>query len=177
MNYFTRIGDRLVFRLINYGILLHAGFCIAAIGMVFAAPLVVSDLLADIKLTNGIMKEGQVVSVPLVNRSEERGDTRTGKFLCYVEPPDSEFMHKDSAIRIATPYLRSSPAGELEALQIYSHPGLTGPSNFYPRIVEVPNEQTWTSVFQTLDEQGATGMSPLLMPSRRCGHHSVRFSR
>ncbi len=150
MNYFTRIGDRLVFRLINYGILLHASFCIAAIGMVVAAPFVISDLLGDIKITNEIMTEPQVISVPLVNRSEERGDAQTGKFLYYVELPNSELRHGDSAIRIATPYLRSTPVGDSESLQIFSHPGLTDSSNLYPRIVEVPSDRTWNSVFQTL---------------------------
>jgi hypothetical protein len=150
MNYFTRIGDRLVFRLINYGILLHGSFCIAAIGMVVAAPFVISDFMGDIKLTNGIMTEAQVVSVPLVNRSEERGDAQTGKFLYYVELPNSELRHEDSSIRIATPYLRTTPVGDLQSLQIFSHPGLADSSRLYPRIVEVPTERTWNSVFHAL---------------------------
>lgn len=150
MNYFTRLGDRLVFRLINYGVLLHAFFCIAAIGMVVASPFVISDFISDIKLTNGLMKEAQVVSVPLVNRSEERGDAQTGRFLYYVELPNSELRHGDSAIRIATPYLRAAPVGDLQSLLIYSHPGLADSSRLSPRIIEVPGEQTWNSVFQAL---------------------------
>jgi hypothetical protein len=152
MNYFTRIGERLVFRLVTYGILLHASFCIAAIGMVVAAPFVIYDLFSDIKLTTGIMSGAQVVSVPLVNRSEERGDARTGKFLCYVELPDSDLRHKGSTIRIATPYLRSSPAGDLETLQIYSHPGLTDSTSFYPRIVEVPATGRGPQFFRRLGD-------------------------
>jgi hypothetical protein len=118
--------------------------------MVLAAPFVILDFMGDIKLTNVIMTEAEVVSVPLVNRSEERGDAQTGKFLCYVELPNSEFRHGDTAIRIATPYLRTTPVGDLQSLQIFSHPGLADSSRLYPRIVEVPGERTWNSVFQAL---------------------------
>lgn len=118
--------------------------------MIVAAPFVISDFMGDIKLANGIMTEGELVSVPLVNRSEERRDAQTGKFLCYVELPNSEFRHEDSAIRIATPYLRTNPVGHLQSLQIFSHPGLTDSSQLLPRIVEVPSERTWNSVFQAL---------------------------
>lgn len=150
MNYFTRIGDRLVFRLINYGILLHASFCIAAISVVFGAPMLIADFIGDIKLANIIFKEAQVVSVPLVNRTQERGDARTGKFLYYVELPRSETSADTFSISIATPYLRSQQVGDLEALQIYSHPLLINTPNVSDRIVEATEERTWSSVFQAL---------------------------
>ncbi len=148
MNYFTRISDRLIFRLINYGILLHASLCIAAIGMVVAAPFVVLDLFHDIQLTNELTSDAEINSVPLVNRSEERGDAQTGKYLCFVELPNSESSYEGGAVRMATPFLRSIPPSELISLQIYSHPALIDPSAFYPKIVEVPVDHSWKSVFQ-----------------------------
>ena len=94
------------------------------------------------------MSEGRVVSVPLVNRSQERGDSQTGKYLCYVELPDSDSMNDQSAVRMATPYLRASPPSGLASLQIYSHAALTTPSALYPRIIEVPDDRSWDSVFR-----------------------------
>lgn len=150
MNYFTRIGDRLVIRLINSGILLHASICITAIGMTIAAPFVIQDFVQDVKLTNKIVKQPEVISVPLVNRSEWRGDAQTGKYLCYVELPNWDIGHINSAIRIATPYLRAHPPSGLDSLEIYSHHELIHPSGMLPRIIEVPVDRSWNSVFQAL---------------------------
>ena len=162
MNYLTRIGNRLVFRLISAGILLHASFCIAAIGMVIAAPFVVQDFFQDIKLTTEMVTQPQVISVPLVNRSEWRGDAQTGKYLCYVELPNWDIEHYDSAIQIATPYLRANPPSGLESLQIYSHRELIHRSSMLPRIIEVPAERSWNSVFEALRGRSFTSTILLL---------------
>jgi hypothetical protein len=130
--------------------------------MVILAPFVVSDLLRDLRLTGTIMKEADVVAVPLVNRTEERGDAQTGKYLYYVELPNSEFRHENSSIRIATPYLRSNPVGDLNALDIYSHPALADSTNLYPRIIEVPRDQTWSSVFYALCGRSITAVVAIL---------------
>ncbi len=150
MNYLTRIGNRLVFRLISAGILLHASFCIAAIGMVIAAPFVIQDFFQDVKLTTEMVTKPQVVSVPLVNRSDWRGDAQTSKYLCYVELPNWDIEHYNSAIRIASPYLRAHPPSGLDSLEIYSHRELIHPSGMLPRIIEVPADRSWNSVFEAL---------------------------
>lgn len=156
MNYFARIGERLVFRLIGAGILMHAFFCLYAIGMVIAAPFVVMDLVEDIRLTDKLMTEAQVISVPLVNRKDERGDSQTGKYLCYLELPDT-----DGGIQLATPYLRSVPPAGMVSLPIYVHPLLNGPSVILPRIIEVPADPTWKSVFQVV--RGRSLISAILI--------------
>ncbi|MES2657410.1 MAG: hypothetical protein V4689_02270 [Verrucomicrobiota bacterium] len=145
MNYFARIGEKLVFRLISYGILLHASFCIAAIGMLVAAPFAVMNLVDNIRLTDKLMTEAQVVSVPLVNREGWRRDSQTDKYLCYLELPGQE-----GDFRLATPYLRPDPPAGLLSLPIYIHPALNGPSLVLPRIIEVPADQSWESVFQAV---------------------------
>ena len=150
MNYFARIGDRFAIKLISYGILLHASLCIAAISMVIAAPFVVWDFVTDIQLTKKLTAEAQVISAPLVNRKEERWDSQTGKHLCYLELPDTEQRFNDVVIRQATPYLRSNPAGGLDSLQIYSHPALNDHAAPLPRIIEVPADRSWKSVFHAV---------------------------
>ena len=124
MNYFTRIGDRLVFRLIRYGILLHATICIAALGAIVGAPFVVWDLVTDVRLAEQMKEEAQIITVPLVNREEERFDARSGMFLCYVELPDSVIKHGDDSVRLAIPHLRPQAATGLDSLRIFSHPPL-----------------------------------------------------
>ncbi|MEO5916344.1 MAG: hypothetical protein ABIS50_19060 [Luteolibacter sp.] len=113
--------------------------------MLIAAPFVVVDLVEDIHLTDKLMTEAQVISVPLVNRKDERRDSQTGKYLCYVELPNP-----DEGIPVATQYLRQDAPAGLDSLQIYVHPALIGPSVILPRIIEVPADQTWKSVFQAV---------------------------
>lgn len=163
MNCFTRFGDELVVRLITYGIFLHATICIAALGMVIYAPFVVTDFMGDIRLTGKVLNEATVVTVPLVNRSEERGDARTGKFLYFVELPSSPPGSRPSPIRVATPYLRSTPVGDLDSLDIYVHPALSKPSNRRPSIIEVPEEATWSSIFHALRGRTITSAAALLL--------------
>jgi hypothetical protein len=150
MNYLARTGERFVIRLINYGIMLHLSFCIAAIGMTIAAPFVVFDLIRDVRLAGVLISEASVISAPLVNRSGERPDSRSGKYLCYLELPGPQSDDKVWTSLITAPYLRANPPGALDSLQVFSHPALLNTLNRSTRVVEVPVDRTWISVFQLL---------------------------
>lgn len=147
MNYFVKLGDRLVVRFINYGILFHAMLCMTSLAMPFLVIFWVMSLVEDMKLTNLVLQQGEVVTVHLVNRSEERKDSHSGKYLYYLLEPGSGKRFGELDIGTAIPYLRSEPVGELEELTIYSHPTLL--KRVYPQrlIIEVPEHPTWDSVF------------------------------
>jgi hypothetical protein len=109
------------------------------------------DFTEDIGMTNQLVKEGEIISVPLANRDEERRDPHSGLYICYVELPNSVFVQKNGQeIRILTPYLRKSPVSGLDHLQILWHPALNPAGNALPRIVEVSSARDWTTVFRAV---------------------------
>lgn len=150
----SHIGDKFVRKIINYGILLHASICIAAFAAIIAAPFAILDFVANVRLPAKLISEAQVISVPIVNRSEGRWDSKTGKYLCFLEIPNTEYKDKHQTVRMATPYLRSESVRGQDVLKIYSHPALVKGYMLPQRIVEVPSDTSWSSVFRA-----ATGRS------------------
>lgn len=140
MSYFVRLGDRLAVRLISQVILLHLMACMLSIGLIIWLPISAWMFVQSVRLPSVLLKDAKVVEVPLVERNLERWDTQRSAYLCYILKG-----------LLAVPHFRQTSPASLDSLRIYEHPAIGNDMHGRTKIVEVPEEPDWNSVFKSAE--------------------------